>query len=262
VAGVPPDYFSPTGQLWGNPVYDWDTLGATGYAWWIQRVRALLAQVDLVRLDHFRAFAAAWHVPAEARTAEMGEWMPGPGTGIFSAFQAEFGCLPLIAEDLGLITPDVVQLRDQFQIPSTRVLQFAFDGDPDNIHLPENYTANTVVYTGTHDNATTREWFQSLPERDRHTFWEYRRQPEGEFRDVAPQLIQLAWASRATLAIAPFQDLLNLGSRGRMNTPGTSAGNWRWRATRQMLATSNFGWLKDQTRISKRVQSPSRGAGA
>jgi 4-alpha-glucanotransferase len=239
--------------LWGNPVYNWEALAHTGYAWWIERIRSLLSHVDLIRLDHFRAFGAAWHVPAGAPTAETGEWIPGPGARLFTAVQAAFGHLPFIAEDLGLITHDVVQLREQFRIPSTRVLQFAFDGVPENIHLPENYPQNTVAYTGTHDNATTREWFQSLPERGKRTFWEYLRQADGEIRDVAPNLIRLAWASPATLAIAPFQDLLNLGAPGRMNTPGNATGNWRWRATHQMLATPNFEWLKDLTRISNRV---------
>ena len=149
VAGVPPDYFSAEGQLWGNPVYDWDTLRATGYRWCIDRVRALLAHVDAIRLDHFRGFAAAWHVPAGLPTARSGQWVPGPGAAFFSAVQRELGGQPFIAEDLGLITPDVQALRDQFGVPGTRVLQFAFDGHPDNPHLPDNYVPNTVVYTGT-----------------------------------------------------------------------------------------------------------------
>jgi 4-alpha-glucanotransferase len=256
MAGVPPDYFSAKGQLWGNPLYDWNALESTGYAWWIERIRALLAQVDVIRLDHFRAFAAAWHVPAKARTAETGEWVPGPGARLFKAVHTKLGALPFIAEDLGLITPDVSELREQFHIPSTRVLQFAFDGDPNNVHLPENCDSNTVVYTGTHDNATSREWFQRAAERERRNFWEYLRQPEGEIRDVTPHLIRLAWASPAALAIAPLQDLLNLGSAGRMNAPGTTEGNWRWRATRHMLSTRNFEWLKDLTEISNRVESP------
>lgn len=260
VAGVPPDYFCATGQLWGNPVYDWDSLARTGYSWWIERARALLTQVDLIRLDHFRAFAAAWHVPAGAPTAETGEWIPGPGARLFRAIEAGLGCLPFIAEDLGVITPDVVDLREQFQIPATRVLQFAFDGDPNNMHLPENYSPNTVVYTGTHDNETSREWFENLPERYKRLFWEYQRLPDGEIRDASPNLIRLAWASPAMLAIAPFQDLLNLGGSGRMNTPGTTAGNWRWRATHHMLAARNFEWLKDLTRISSRAAVRPAGA--
>ncbi len=159
VAGVPPDYFSATGQLWGNPVYDWDALRRTGYRWWVDRLRALLVHVDVIRLDHFRAFAAAWHVPAGASTAQPGAWVPGPGAEFFSAVEQELGALPFIAEDLGLITPDVYALRDHFRVPGTRVLQFAFDGHEDNPYLPDNYVANTVAYTGTHDNPTTSEWY-------------------------------------------------------------------------------------------------------
>ena len=156
VAGVPPDYFSAEGQLWGNPVYNWDALRATGYRWWIDRLRALLDHVDVIRLDHFRGFAAAWHVPAGAKTAQTGNWVPGPGDTLFHEVEAEIGRLPFIAEDLGIITPDVKALRDGFRIPGTRVLQFAFDGHADNPYLPRNFVTNTVVYTGTHDNATTR----------------------------------------------------------------------------------------------------------
>ena len=173
VAGVPPDYFSATGQLWGNPVYDWDAIRNTGYRWCIDRLRALLAYVDAVRLDHFRGFAAAWHVPAGAPTAQSGRWVPGPGAEFFELVRRELGGLPLVAEDLGLITPDVGALRNQFHLPGMRVLQFAFDGHSDNPHLPDNYTLNTVVYTGTHDNPTTREWYEELPDTQRQTLWRY-----------------------------------------------------------------------------------------
>jgi 4-alpha-glucanotransferase len=259
VAGVPPDYFSATGQLWGNPVYDWDAHRRTGYSWCIDRICALLAHVDAIRLDHFRAFAAAWYVPAGAPTAETGQWVAGPGAAFFSAVKNELGSLPFIAEDLGLITPDVSALRDQFNIPGTRVLQFAFDGQSDNPHRPHNYTANTVVYTGTHDNATAREWFQGLPDRERRCFWSYLRRPEGEARDAASELIHLAWGSPAALAIAPLQDVLNLGREGRMNVPGTAEGNWRWRATEHLLSARNFQWLKELTTTAYRsgaVRSP------
>jgi 4-alpha-glucanotransferase len=255
VGGVPPDYFSKHGQLWGNPVYDWEALKRTGYAWWIARIRALLAHVDVIRLDHFRAFAAAWHVPANARTAETGQWVSGPGSDFFTAIQRQFGRTPFIAEDLGFITPDVAVLRDQFRIPGTRVLQFAFDGNPDNTHLPHHYPHNTVVYTGTHDNATTREWFEDLPDGVRRYIWEYLRQPERNVRDATPELIQLAWSSPAALAIAPFQDLLNLGRETRMNVPGVAEGNWRWRVTQDNLSARNFQWLKELTKITKRSTS-------
>ncbi len=173
VGGVPPDYFSAQGQLWGNPVYNWDALRATGYRWSIDRLRALLAHVDAIRLDHFRGFAAAWHVPAGAPTAQSGQWVPGPGAGFFEAVRKELGGLPFIVEDLGVITPDVAALRDQFQLPGTRVLQFAFDGHSDNPYLPHNFVPNTVVYTGTHDNAPTQEWYEELPDYQRQNFWSW-----------------------------------------------------------------------------------------
>jgi len=259
VSGVPPDYFSAQGQLWGNPVYNWKAHAETGYAWCLDRIHALLAHVDMIRLDHFRAFAAAWHVPANAPTAESGEWVPGPGAEFFNIVRKKLGGLPFIAEDLGLITSDVSALRDQFRVPGTRVLQFAFDGHPDNVHLPQNYPANTVVYTGTHDNATTREWFEGLPDHQRRQLWGLVKRSEGETRDAAPDLIRLAWSSHAALAITPFQDLLNLGREARMNVPGTARGNWRWRATRQMMAPQNFQWLSELTKNSNRTglfQSP------
>jgi len=212
-----------------NPVYDWEAVRRTGYRWCIERLRALLAHVDAVRLDHFRAFAAAWHVPAGAQTAQSGQWVPGPGAEFFGAVQRELGDLPFIAEDLGLITPDVCTLRDQFRVPGTRVLQFAFDGHPDNPYLPDNYIPNTVVYTGTHDNPTAREWYEELPDAQRRALWSYLKRPEGRGSDAAPALMQLAWSSRAALAIAPLQDVLNLSTEARMNVPGRAEGNWRWR---------------------------------
>jgi 4-alpha-glucanotransferase len=205
-AGVPPDYFSSQGQLWGNPVYDWDALRRTGYRWCIDRLRALLAHVDAIRLDHFRGFAAAWHVPAGSPTAQLGQWVPGPGAEFFSAVQRELGGLPFIAEDLGLITPDVYALRDQFLVPGTRVLQFAFDGHSDNPYLPDNYIPNTVVYTGTHDNPTTREWYEELPDAQRRIFWSYLKRPGCRNSDAASALMELAWSSKAALALAPLQD--------------------------------------------------------
>jgi 4-alpha-glucanotransferase len=258
VAGVPPDYFSATGQLWGNPVYDWDAIRNTGYRWCIDRLRALLAHVDAVRLDHFRGFAAAWHVPAGAPTAQSGRWVPGPGAEFFEVVRRELGSLPLTAEDLGLITPDVAALRDQFHLPGTRVLQFAFDGHSDNPHLPDNYTLNTVVYTGTHDNPTTREWYEELPDTQRQTLWRYMKR---EVRDgeAAPALIELAWSSRAALAIVPLQDVLNLGAEARMNTPGRAEGNWRWRCTEDMLSASEIERLRELTKALNRSGSRTSG---
>ena len=253
VAGVPPDYFSREGQLWGNPVYNWDALRATGFRWSIDRLRALLAHVDLIRLDHFRGFAAAWHVPAGAPTAKSGEWVPGPGGAFFEAVLRELSALPFIAEDLGVITPDVATLRDQFQVPGTRVLQFAFDGHRDNPYLPENFVPNTVVYTGTHDNAPSREWYEELRDDQRQIFWGYLKRVAGESTEAAPTLMRLAWSSRAALSIAPLQDLLSLGKEARMNTPGRPSGNWNWRATEAMMAPPAFERLGELTVHSRRT---------
>ncbi len=255
VAGVPPDYFSAQGQLWGNPVYNWDALRSIGYRWCIDRLRALLVHVDLIRLDHFRGFAAAWHVPAGAATAQSGQWVPGPGASFFEAVVRELGRLPFIAEDLGVITPDVKSLRDQFQVPGTRVLQFAFDGHPDNPYLPENFVPNTVAYTGTHDNAPTRQWFEELPDDQRQNFWTYLKRAPGESAEAAPALMRLAWSSTAALTIAPLQDLLNLGKGSRMNVPGRPSGNWNWRCTEKMLSPQAFAWLREMTESSNRSAS-------
>jgi 4-alpha-glucanotransferase len=256
VAGVPPDYFSTQGQLWGNPVYNWDALRSTGYRWCIDRLRALLAHVDVIRMDHFRGFAAAWHVLAGASTAQSGQWVAGPGANFFQAAQSELGHLPFIAEDLGFITADVYALRDEFRLPGMRVLQFAFDGHEDNPYLPHNFVYNTVAYTGTHDNATTRQWYEELPDYQRQNFWSYRKRAPGTSAEAAPELMRLAWSSPAALAIAPLQDLLNLGSEARMNVPGRADGNWRWRVREDMLSSQVFQQLKDLTESCKRSVSP------
>jgi 4-alpha-glucanotransferase len=242
--------------LWGNPVYNWDAARATGYRWCIDRLRALLAHVDVIRMDHFRGFAAAWHVPAVAPTAQSGQWVAGPGANFFQAAQAELGHLPFIAEDLGVITADVQALRDQFQLPGMRVLQFAFDGHADNPYLPHNFVHNTVAYTGTHDNATTRQWYEELPDYQRQNFWTYLKRAPGASADAAPELMRLAWSSPAALAIAPLQDLLNLGSEARMNVPGHADGNWRWRVREDMLSPGAFQWLQDLTESSNRSVGP------
>src|SRR5215470_15921302 len=266
VAGVPPDYFSKQGQLWGNPVYNWDALRSVGYRWCIDRLRALLGHVDVIRLDHFRGFAAAWHVPAGAATAQSGQWVEGPGANFFEAVRKELGHLPFIAEDLGIITPDVQSLRDCFQVPGTRVLQFAFDGRLDNPYLPHNFVSNTVVYTGTHDNAPTREWYEELPDYQRQNFWNYLKRTPGERSEAASTLMSLAWSSMAALAIAPLQDLLNLGAESRMNVPGRASGNWRWRSPEGMLADRAFDWLRELTSNSNRLglsaRAQERGSGS
>ena len=255
VAGVPPDYFSAQGQLWGNPVYNWDALRQSGYRWCISRLRSLLCHVDVIRLDHFRAFAAAWHVPAGGPTAQSGKWVPGPGGDFFHAVQRELGGLPFIVEDLGLITPDVYALRDQFQLPGTRVLQFAFDGHSDNPYLPDNYVTNSVVYTGTHDNPTSRTWFEELPDDQRKNVSKYVKRSHGESSEAARALMGVAWSSVAALSIAPLQDLLNLGKEARMNVPGHVEGNWRWRSTGEMFSDEPFEWLRDLTKNSNRLRA-------
>lgn len=255
LAGVPPDYFSADGQLWGNPLYDWTALRGTGYRWWIDRLQAAISQVDAVRLDHFRAFAAAWHIPAGSATARIGEWRPGPGADFFNSAAQELGPLPLIAEDLGLITADVTALRDQFQFPGMRVLQFAFDGHPDNPFLPENYPRHVVAYTATHDNNTTRGWYESLSEEERQFLRTYLGPAFGEADKVAWDLMRLAWESRADLAIAPLQDALNLGAEARMNRPGHSLGNWGWRATEDQISAAPLDRLAELTRTTGRSMS-------
>ena len=255
VAGVPPDYFSAQGQRWGNPIYDWDALAARGYRWCIDRVRALLEHVDAIRLDHFRGFAAAWHIPAAAPTARSGRWIPGPSAGLFGAVEKALGGVPFVAEDLGMITPEVGTLRDEFHIPGTRVLQFGFDGHSDNPYLPHNYVPNTVVYTGTHDNPTTRGWYEDRPDAERGNLWHYLQRAAGTGEEAAPALLRLAWSSVAALAIAPLQDVLNLGKEARMNQPGSAEGNWRWRVTEKMLGGPALESLRDLTVTSARAEA-------
>jgi 4-alpha-glucanotransferase len=232
VAGVPPDYFSATGQLWGNPLYDWDAMARDRFVWWTDRLRAMLELVDLVRIDHFRGFVASWEVEAGMPTAEVGEWVPGPGAALFEALRSGLGSLPILVEDLGVITPEVHALRDRLGLPGIRVLQFAFGGDPDDRFLPHRYARNTVVYTGTHDNDTTRGWYVTLPERERAVLHRYlgRRNP-----DIPWELVRLASSSVADTAIVPLQDVLELGSEARMNLPGSDTGNWTWRFTRDQI---------------------------
>jgi 4-alpha-glucanotransferase len=232
VAGVPPDYFSPTGQLWGNPLYRWDVHKAQRYAWWIERFRATLHQMDIVRLDHFRGFAGYWEVPGDAATAEHGRWVPGPGMDFLRALKAALGDLPIIAEDLGDITPDVLELRDSFGLPGMKIFQFAFSG-PDNLFLPHHYVANCVAYTGTHDNDTALGWYATAPKQEQDY---YRRYMASGAQDVAGELVRGLWASVAGYAVAPLQDLLGLGPETRMNFPGKLGGNnWVWRTSDDAL---------------------------
>jgi 4-alpha-glucanotransferase len=226
VAGVPPDYFSATGQRWGNPLYRWDVLAKRGYTWWIERFRSTLVLYDIARIDHFRGFAGYWEVPAEEETAINGRWVAGPGRDLFDAVHRALGSLPIIAEDLGLITPDVIELRDSLGFPGMKVLQFAFGGRSDDPYLPHSYLPRSVVYTGTHDNDTTRGWWNSLSDHERSRVQVYLGR---DGSDISWDLIRLALMSVADLAIIPVQDVLDLDSSARMNTPGQAGGNWSWR---------------------------------
>jgi 4-alpha-glucanotransferase len=237
VAGVPPDYFSATGQRWGNPLYRWSAHAAEGYAWWIERVRRIFELVDIVRIDHFRGFAGYWEIPASEPTAIHGRWLSGPGAALFQAIEAALGTLHIIAEDLGVITPDVDALRHAFGLPGMRVLQFAFgedgDGDNANAYLPHNYDRNTVVYTGTHDNNTTQGWWAEASPKLRLQVLDYlgisKNSDESDDHDIHWQLIRAACASVADTAIYPLQDVLGLDGEHRMNLPGQGEGHWEWR---------------------------------
>ena len=229
VAGVPPDYFSPTGQLWGNPLYDWDKVAENDYAWWIRRFEQILTTVDIVRLDHFRGFAAYWAIDAGEPTAVKGEWEPGPGAQFFEAVRDALGELPIIAEDLGHITEDVTALRDRFSFPGMNILQFAFASGPSNPYLPHNLAHNSVIYTGTHDNDTTLGWYQSREQEELDACHQYLG-PVNEPINWA--LARMAYRCISDLAILPLQDVLGLGTEGRMNTPGKLGGNWSWRYTK------------------------------
>ncbi len=232
VAGVPPDYFSETGQLWGNPLYRWARHEETGYLWWIKRLQVALDNFDQVRIDHFRGFAAYWEVPASEKTAMNGRWMPGPGEKLFAAFASAFPDLPIIAEDLGLITPDVVALRDQFDLPGMRILQFAFGEDRENPFLPHNYIANTVAYTGTHDNDTMTGWWRAASDKEKNFVREY---IGHQTMDVPWDMMRILAASVAMTVIFPMQDVLCLSGDHRMNYPGSPEKNWEWRFTWQQV---------------------------
>src|SRR6185295_19245582 len=251
VAGVPPDYFSETGQLWGNPLYRWDRMEAEGFAWWVARVRAALEMFDRVRIDHFRAFASYWAVPAGAQTAMEGRWVPGPGMKLFEALRRELGELRLVAEDLGIIDEPVRDLLRESGFPGMRVLQFGLT-DPKSTHHPEHHVENSVVYTGTHDNDTSRGWFEGLDEEERA---QVLATVGGDGRDggeIEWDMIRVAMDSPARVAIIPMQDLLGLGSEARMNTPSEPDGNWEWRMSDGAL-TAERG-----ERLRRLVEKPGR----
>ena len=251
VAGVPPDYFSTTGQRWGNPLYRWDALRETDYRWWVSRFRAALRFADVVRIDHFRGFSAYWEIPAAEPTAIHGRWMPGPGKSLFDAIRAALGELPLVAEDLGFITPEVHELRNAIGVPGMKILQFAFS-QVSSPHLPHCYDPLTVVYTGTHDNDTARGWFQHAPDEERAFASSYLGITRPE--DAPAALIRAAYTSVARTAIVPVQDILALGSEARMNRPGDGDNNWSWRCAPGALNQQHAEELRKLAEISGRIQ--------
>ena len=268
VSGVPPDYFSKTGQLWGNPIYDWDAMRDDGFGWWVARVKQTLKTVDVVRVDHFRGFAAAWEVPGTDETAEKGEWVDVPGTELFDKLKIEIPELPFWAEDLGVITPEVEHLRDSFGLPGMRILQYAFGGDSKNHDLPHNYINNCVAYTGTHDNDTAVGWFSSQAgegsTRDENTIsrehdfcLEYLNTDGSE---INWDLIRAVFGSVADTAVAPMQDLLGLGNEARMNLPASSTGNWHWRFNGGDLTPELTTRLKKLTELYARESNTRRSA--
>ena len=250
VAGVPPDYFSATGQLWGNPLYNWEKLKETNYSWWVERVRANLSTCDIIRIDHFRGFEAYWAVPYGDETAVNGQWEPGPGIDLFNAIKSQLGELPIIAEDLGLMTQGVIDLREATGFPGMKILGFAFDSGEENDYLPHTYTKNCVVYTGTHDNDTLVGWFQKAKEEDREFARNYLNSRADE--EIHWDAIRGAWSSVACMAISPVQDFLGLGSEARINTPGVASGNWQWRLKQGVLTNELAERIAKLTKIYSR----------
>ena len=270
VAGVPPDYFSATGQLWGNPLYNWDQMRADGFKWWIERVHATLQIVDIVRIDHFRGFAACWEIPGGDKTAERGRWVEAPGRELFAAIREALGELPIIAEDLGVITPDVEALRDDCGFPGMRILQFAFSSDSKNHDLPHNYHRNVVVYTGTHDNDTTTGWFSSVAgegstrtveqvERERKFCMQYL---NTDGKEIHWDFIRAVMASVANTAVVPLQDLLGLGNEARMNLPNSTEGNWAWRFEPDALTDELAQRLRGLTELYGRAEDGKQNPGS
>ena len=250
VAGVPPDYFSATGQLWGNPLYNWEKLRDTNYNWWVERVRSNLSTCDIIRIDHFRGFEAYWAVPYGDDTAINGQWEPGPGIDLFNAIKSQLGELPIIAEDLGLMTQGVIDLREATGFPGMKILGFAFDSGEENDYLPHTYTKNCVVYTGTHDNDTLVGWFQKAKEEDRQFARDYLNSRADD--EIHWDAIRGAWSSVACMAISPVQDFLGLGSEARINTPGVASGNWQWRLKQGVLTNELAEKIAKLTKIYSR----------
>ncbi len=246
VAGVPPDFFSATGQLWGNPLFDWKKMRADGFVWWLQRIKANLLLYDVIRIDHFRGFAGFWSVPFESETAENGKWEKALGHDLFETVEKQLGKIPIIAEDLGVITEDVEALRDGFDFPGMKILQFAFGDTADNIFLPHNYIKNSVVYTGTHDNDTIISWFDNLPDEQQEHILAYL---GAQKEDICWSMIRSAFASVSHTAIIPLQDILGLGANARMNTPSVAEGNWSWRFEEGQITKKHIKKLYELTKL-------------
>ena len=244
VGGVPPDYFSETGQLWGNPVFDWKRIAERDFDWWLARIHFNLKMFDRVRVDHFRGLESFWAIPAKEETAIVGEWLPARGYELFRKLKDQLGSLQVIAEDLGIITPEVEKLRDDFNLPGMKVLQFAFGPDASNMNLPHNYSPNFLVYTGTHDNDTSLGWFNSIKKKERKFLHRY---VAGSGKQFVCNFMEQAWASAVHTAIAPMQDVLGLGTEARMNTPGIATGNWDWRFTWAQVRPNHKRFLKQIT---------------
>jgi len=256
VAGVPPDYFSETGQRWGNPHYDWQVMQDDGFAWWLGRIDTQAQLFDVLRIDHFRGLQAAWEIPALEPTAINGTWQEAPGHALLQAITETFPQLSLVAEDLGIITDEVDALRHAFDLPGMKILQFAFGGGEDNPYLPDNIEENSVAYTGTHDNDTTLGWYQSAPEHVRNHVQHYLNQHANQAPQEMPMaLMQLTFNSVASLAIVPMQDILALDSQARMNTPGTIEGNWSWRMAWAQLSDDKLQLFRQLVEESDRVHA-------
>jgi len=249
VAGVPPDYFSSTGQLWGNPLYDWERMKENNYSWWISRIRQNIQLLDFLRIDHFRGFSEYWQIPANEKTAENGKWVQGPGQDFFDVLFSELGDIPMIAEDLGILTKEVEHLRDFNKIPGMDILQFAFDNDPQNKYLPENVFEESIYYTGTHDNDTSASWYEKLNSTEQETVSE---KLLANYENISWRMIETIWKSKAKFSIAPMQDFLNLGSLARMNIPGSSSGNWSWRLTKSQINKELINSIRNLTEKSDR----------
>lgn len=245
VGGVPPDYFSETGQLWGNPVFNWERMAERDYDWWLARIHFNLRMFDQVRVDHFRGLESYWAVGADEKTAMVGEWLPSKGNELFLKLSEQFENLNIIAEDLGVITPEVEKLRDDFGLPGMKILQFAFGSDAENMNLPHNYHSNFVAYTGTHDNDTTLGWFNSIEKAERKMLRQY---VKGNGKEFVRQMIEYVWASAAMMAVIPMQDVLGLDTDARMNTPGTASGNWDWRFSWPQIRSNHPLFLKEITK--------------